>query len=103
MKKVLLQEAAPGMVLAKPITNAAGLIVAGTGLTLDEQLIAHLVRLGKSVVYVEGAPGEGITKSLAELEHELHARFRKVDGDPQLLRIRDAIRRHLRNQNGVSR
>ncbi len=102
MKKVPLHETVPGMVLAKPITNASGLVVAAAGLMLDEQMIAHLERMGKTVVHVEGA-GEEASKSLEDLERELNARFRKVEGDPQLLRIQEAIRRHLREQSGVSR
>ena len=101
MKKVPIQEALPGMVLAKPVTNASGLIVAAAGLPLDEALIAHLERMGKAAVYVDSAPGEEPSKSLEDLERELNARFRKVQGDPELTRIREAIRRHLRGRSGV--
>ena len=103
MKKVPLHEAVPGMVLAKPVTNASGLVVAAAGLMLDEQLIAHLERMGKAAVHVEGVSGEEASKSLEDLERELNARFRKVEGDPELTRIREAIRRHLRGRSGVPR
>ena len=91
------------MVLAKPVTNASGLVVAAAGLILNEPMIAHLERMGKLAVHVEGAPGEEPSKSLEDLERELNARFRKVEGDPELTRIREAIRRHLRSHSGVPR
>jgi hypothetical protein len=103
MKKVPLHEVVPGMVLARPVTNASGLVVAAAGLLLDEQLIAHLERMGKAVVHVEGMPGEEPTKSLEDLERELNARFRKVEGDPGLIKIREAIRRHLYSRSGIPR
>ncbi len=102
MKKVLLHEAVPGMILAKPITGASGLVVAAAGLMLDEKMIAHLEKMGKTAVHVEGALGEEAGKSLEDLERELNARFRKVEGDPELTRIREAIRRDLRSR-GVPR
>jgi hypothetical protein len=86
------------MVLAKPVTNSAGLVVVAAGIALNEPLITHLERLGKAAVYVEGAPGEGASKSFDEIERELVARFRKVEGEPQLTRIREAIRKHLQTQ-----
>jgi hypothetical protein len=101
MKKVPLHEAVPGMILAKPVTNASGLVVAAAGLTLDEQMIAHLERMGKATVHVEGAPGEEAGKSLKDLERELNARFRKAGGDPELTKIREAIRRHLHGLSGA--
>ena len=91
------------MVLAKPVTNASGLVVAAAGLILDAPMIVHLERMGKAVVHVEGAPGDEPTKSLEDLVRELNARFRKVEGDPELMRIREAIRRHLHSRNGVPR
>ena len=99
MKRIPLEETVPGLVLAKHVTNARGLVVAAAGLMLDEQMIAHLERLGKASVHVEGAPSEEASKSLEDLELELNARFRRVEGDPDLTRIREAIRRHFKSQS----
>ncbi|TLY16970.1 MAG: hypothetical protein E6K67_08850 [Nitrospirae bacterium] len=98
MKRVPLQEVAPGMVLVKPVTNSAGHVVVAAGMTLNEPLITHLERLGKAAVYVEGAPDGGASKSFEELEGELAGRFRKVKGEPQLARIHEAIRQFLKSQ-----
>ena len=98
MKRVPLQEAAPGMVLVKPVTNAAGHVVVAAGMTLNEPLITHLERLGKAAVYVKGEPDGAASKSFDEVERELAGRFRKVDGEPQLARIHEAIRQFLKSQ-----
>jgi hypothetical protein len=103
MKRVPLEEVAPGMVLAKPVMNSAGMVVVAAGMALDAPQITHLERIGTASVHVEGAAGEDATKTLEELERELGARFRKVPQEPQLARIRHAICRHLRDQEGASR
>ena len=98
MRRVPLAEATAGLTLAKPLANAAGLVVLGDGAVLDDALIARLDRMGVCAVYVEGDPaGDGAAvKTLAELERDLDDRFRKVAGDPTQCRIREAVRRRLR-------
>ena len=98
MKRVPLQEVEPGMVLVKPVTNSAGHVVVAAGMTLDEPLITHLERMGKAAVYVEGTSDEDTSKSFDEVEQELADRFRKVEGEPQLARIHEAIRQFLKSQ-----
>ena len=95
MKRIPLEQAKPGMVLAKPVINSAGMIVVAAGMALDEPRLAHLARRGTATVCVEGAAGDGELKSLEDLERELDARFRKLDEEPQLSRIRQAIRHYL--------
>ena len=102
MKRVPLQEAAPGMVLAKSVTNAAGHVVVAAGMVVDERVLAYLNRMGKEAVYVERAPGGSTDKSLEDWERELAARFRKVEGEPQLSRIRAGILRHVKSHTGAS-
>jgi hypothetical protein len=102
MKRILLEQVVPGMVLAKPVMNSAGMVVVVAGMALDAPQITHLERMGAAAVYVEGAAGEGASKTLEELERELGARFRKAPEEPQLARIRHAICRHLRDQREAS-
>ncbi|WHZ16842.1 MAG: hypothetical protein OJF52_003692 [Nitrospira sp.] len=101
MRRVVLEELTPGMVLAKPVTNAAGLVVLAAGAELDEATLSRLQRLGTAFVFVEGEAGEASGKTLAELEAELDHRFRLVNNDPRQLTILEAIRLHLRNSQGV--
>jgi hypothetical protein len=85
------------MVLAKPITNPAGLVVVAAGVILDDALIARLEKMGKSIVHVGGGSAEGTPdKSIGELEEEVARRFRKVEADPAQIRIKEAICKFLR-------
>jgi hypothetical protein len=101
MRRVVFEELTPGMVLAKPVTNTAGLVVLAAGAELDEATLSRLQRLGTTSVFVEGEAGGASGKTLAELEAELEHRFRLVHNDPRQATILDAIRLHLRNNHGV--
>jgi hypothetical protein len=102
MKRVVIEELTAGMILAKPVTNAAGLVVLPSGAELDEATLARLQRLGLASVFVEGAAGDSDGKTLAELEAELEHRFRLVNHDPIQRRLLEAIRLHLRSRHGVA-
>lgn len=98
MQRIALEQAAPGMKLARAVTNQAGLAVLAAGVELDQAMIARLCTMDIGGVYVEGCPLEGGAqeKPLAELERELAARFRKASGDPNLDRVHAAVLSHLR-------
>jgi hypothetical protein len=102
MKRVPIDDAVPGMVLAKAVTNQAGLTIIATGTALDESLIDRLRRMGVPAIYAAGsAAGEESGRTLAELEEDIARRFRKVAGDPLQCRIREAVRRRLLVARGV--
>jgi hypothetical protein len=101
MKRVAIDELSPGTVLAKPVTNAAGLPVVAAGAELDCSMIDRLRQLGLTLVYVEGDSGDTTGKTLTELEAELENRFRKVLQDPLQATILRHIREHLRATHGV--
>lgn len=102
MKRVVIEELTPGMILAKPVTNTTGLVVLPLGAELDEATLPRLQRLGLTSVYVEGDAGDASGKTLAELESELDHRFRRVNDDPIQCQIREAIRLQLRTTHGVA-
>jgi len=101
MKQVLIDGLLPGMVLAKPVTNAAGLPVVTAGVKLDRSMIDRLQQLGLPAVYVESDAEETAGKTLAELEAELEHRFRNVLQDPVQVLILRHIRDYLRATHGV--
>jgi hypothetical protein len=101
MKRVVMMELLPGMVLAKPVTNSSGLPVVPAGAELDEGMIDRLKRLDLASVYVEGEADSAGGKTLAELEAELEHRFRQVAQDSLQQRILSAIREHLRRTHGT--
>jgi hypothetical protein len=96
MKRVVIEELSPGMILAKPVTNANGLPIVAVGTTLDGFIIERLQRLELVSVYVEGNRDDSNGKSLTELETELELRFRRVAQDPVQQIILRTLRTHLR-------
>lgn len=98
MKRILLDDVEPGMVLAKPVTSLAGHTILPAGKSLDASLIARLRDMGLTSAHIENRPGEegDPVKTLAELEQALDHRFRRVAGDAVSARMRETIRRHLR-------
>jgi hypothetical protein len=101
MKRVVLEELTAGMVLAKPVTNAGGMVVLAAGAALDESTIGRLRHLSVASVFVEGNAGDSGGKTLAELEAELEHRFCRVMNDPRQRTILEAIRQQLRGSHGV--
>lgn len=95
MKRVVIEELLPGMILAKAVTNANGLPVVAAGTTLDSFMIDRLQRLGLTSVYVEGDAEDAGGKTLTELEAELELRFRRVAQDPVQQMILRTLRKHL--------
>lgn len=96
MKRIPLDQATPGMTLAKPVTNATGLTVLAAGTALDQDLIGRLERMNLTAIYVEGSADAQGGLSLAEQEQRLTRRFRQVADDPVQQLIHDAVRHHLR-------
>ena len=95
MKRVVIQELLPGMILAKPVTNTNGLPIVAVGTTLDGFIIERLHRLELASVYVEGDAEDRGGKTLTEMEAELEHRFRRVTHDPIQQMILRVLRTHL--------
>lgn len=101
MKRVLITELLPGMVLARPVTNASGLPVIPAGGELNGPIIDRLIQLSLTYVYIEGDAGDSTGKTLAELQAEIEHRFRSVIHDPLQQRIVRRLKDHLEATRGV--
>jgi hypothetical protein len=101
MKRVVVYELLPDMVLARPVTNANGLPIVAAGTILNAALIERLQELGLPSVYIEGDALDSGGKTLAELETELDHRFRHVAHDPIQQLILRTLRTHLRATHGM--
>ena len=101
MKRVVVYELLPDMVLARPVTNANGLSIVAAGTVLNAALIQRLQELGLPSVYVEGDALDAGGKTLEELEAELDHRFRHVTHDPIQQLILETLRTHLRATHGM--
>ncbi len=98
MEKVRLSLAAPGMKLAKPVTNKRGMVLYGAGAVLTKEIIARLSDMGVEQITAEGHPLDtGDTgKNLNQHIDELHSRFRYVEGDPLMRKIKDIFLERLK-------
>ncbi len=102
MRRVVLHELLPDMVLARPVTNANGLPIVAAGTILDAVMIERLRQMELASVYVEGDALDSRGKTLAELEAELEHRFRQVAQDPIQQLILRTLRTHLRATHGMA-
>ncbi|MBW2601156.1 MAG: hypothetical protein JRD47_04400 [Deltaproteobacteria bacterium] len=93
MQKIPLKLATPGMKLAKAVINDRGMTLCGAGTELNEETLARLARIEVERITVEGHPVEldGEGKGLSQQIDELHARFRKVDKNPLMKKIKNVL------------
>ena len=95
MIKIQADKLLPGMRLAKPVMNKAGMVLLGEGTELTETWIRRIqdMELGEAVC-VEGKMEMEI--SLDEMITALEKRFRTSEGKPRMEMIKRATERHIR-------
>ena len=100
MQRIPIDLATPGMKLAKPVANDRGIVLCGPGTELTEEIITRLSDMGAKRITVEGHPVDtgDSEKSLGQKIDELHARFRKVEGDPLMRKIKDIFLERLKER-----
>ena len=100
MQKISIKRATAGMKLAKPAVNDRGVVLFGTGSELTEDIITRLSKAGVKRVTVEGHPvdtGEP-EKDLGQEIAELQDRFRSVEKDPLMRKIRGFFLERLKER-----
>lgn len=101
MQKISIEEAAEGMVLAKPVLSEQGTTLCREGSELTEGMIDTLKRRGIARLKVKGRPIErSDEKPLEERISEVRHHFSKVEEEPVALKIRDTIIKHLKIEFG---
>ena len=100
MQKVQLSLAAAGMKLAKPVTNKRGMVLYGAGAVLTKEIIARLSDMGVEQIRVEGHPLDtgDMAKKLSQHIDDLDSRFRYVEGDPLMSKIKSLLLERLRER-----
>jgi hypothetical protein len=100
MQKIPINLATPGMKLAKSVANDRGIVLCGPGTELTEEIIARLSNTGAKRITVEGHPIDtgDAGESLGQQIDELHARFRKVEGDPLMKKIKNIFLEGLKER-----
>ena len=100
MQDVTLERARAGMKLARPVTNKRGIILYGVGAVLTADIIARLSEMGVDQITVDGNPPNTADEqeSLRLQVKELNARFRYVEGDPLMGKIKNLILKHVKER-----
>ena len=100
MQDVTLERAAAGMKLAKPVTNKSGIILYGVGAVLTDDIIARLSEMGVEQITVDGNPPGTADdeESLSQQVKKLNARFRYVEGDPLMGKIKNLILKQIKER-----
>lgn len=93
MPKIPVDKLEPGMILAKPIMTANGMVMLGEGTELTEKWVERIQDMEIASVFIDGPPVQTISKeqALAELE----ARFALVEGKPYMSSIKKLVREHI--------
>lgn len=93
MQKVPIDLVKPGMILAKPVINEKGMPLCAEGTELNANLIERLKKMNIGTVTLKGHPVDfGVDeKTTEEKMQELDARFIKVEDDPIMDKLKEAI------------
>ncbi len=94
MIKVKADKLLPGMRLAKPILNRAGIVLLSEGTELTETWIRRIedMDLGEPV-FVEGKAEMEVP--LEDMIAALEKRFRNSKGNPRMELIKKSVERHM--------
>ncbi len=93
MLKVPVESAAPGAVVAKPITNGAGIVLIAAGAEVSDTLKRKLISMGINELFIEGKCVPDIPKD--ELIAKINLSFRKAEEDPRMAEMKRALLAHI--------
>jgi hypothetical protein len=93
MLKVSLESVASGAVLARPITNDAGIVLIAAGAEIYEPLKRRLAGMGITEVFIVGRRVPDISK--AEFVDRVNRSFAKSGEDPRMAAMKNALLAHI--------
>ncbi|MBW2086074.1 MAG: hypothetical protein JRI54_08625 [Deltaproteobacteria bacterium] len=99
IKKIPLEKAQPGMILAQQIIRDDGVLLCQKGSELTGSLLKMLERLNYETVQIEVGATETSEEQAARLakeEAELQDRFVKVESDPVLAELKRVLLKRLK-------
>ena len=94
MKRIALEHAQPGQILAQKIQRADGALLAGQGATVSEGLLRMLARLNIETIVIEEEnklSPEEMEEVFQNRQAEVQARFERVTGLPLMMALQEAI------------
>jgi hypothetical protein len=93
MSRVAAKDLVPGMKLARPVVNKNGLVLIGEETELTESLIDKIRQMDADSIYVHGTNRARPPRH--EVLADLDRRFSKVEGEPFMAVIKNAISGHI--------
>lgn len=95
MPKILvdIDSLSPGMKLAKPVVNKAGMILLGEGTLITGVIIEKLNSMGVNSVYIEGSSKP--QKTIEDVMLEIDERFRKTENEPYMYLLKRLLKKHI--------
>lgn len=98
-QRILVTQAAPGMVLAKPVVMPNRVVLCSAGMELSASVINHLLVRGIKRIYVKGCPLPDHGPDDFELMiRKLHSRFARVRNNPLMVSIQQIVEHALVRQ-----
>jgi hypothetical protein len=94
VKRVALDKAQPGQVLAEKLTRHDGVLLANQGSEVTEGLLRMLARQNVETIMIEEADGrspEEVMAGYRSFLESLEARFVRVDGQPVLMALKKTM------------
>ncbi|MEE9557553.1 MAG: hypothetical protein V3V76_09850 [Candidatus Adiutricales bacterium] len=98
IKKILVEQAEPGMILAQEIVRDDGVLLCQKGAELTDTLLKMLERLNFETVQIEVGSTETPeerAERLAKEETEITYRFYRVESDPILAELKRTLLERL--------
>ncbi len=98
MKRIPLDKAEPGMILAQKIVREDGVLLCQKGTELTDGVLRMLKRMSFETVPVEGAEEESPEEKAARIAKgtaAIEARFVRVGNDPVLSALKSTLIRRL--------
>jgi carbamoylphosphate synthase small subunit len=95
-QRILITQAASGMVLSRPVALQTKVMLCARGSELNDATIARLMARGIKRIWVQGHPLPGpAQEDYAGVMRRLHERFSRVQHVPTMLGIQRAVERVL--------
>jgi hypothetical protein len=95
-QRILVTQAGPGMILARPVVLPDKMVLVGSGATLSDEMIARLMKRGIKRIHVRGnpIPSPGHDDWQERLKR-LYDRFERVQHIPFMAALRQVVEREM--------
>ena len=99
-QRILVTQASPGMVIARPVLLPDRMVLVGEGAVLTDAMIGQLMTRGIKRIVVQGQPIANLSKAEWETRiQKLDERFERVRHLPFMAALRDVAARVMAKRN----